>query len=88
MAEVIVKVENDLNIAEEGVVVIGTWTGTGGTKEPSCTTDSSGVCTVSFSGIRKRNGTATFTVDNLTDTLPYDQDDDVVSSVLSQWFAA
>ena len=85
-AEVIVKVENDLNIAEEGVEVSGTWTGTGGTKKPICTTDGSGFCTVSFDGIRKRNGSVTFTVDNLKDAspdaLPYDQVDNVVSSTV------
>ena len=47
-----------------GVVVAGTWSnGTTGTA--SCTTSANGQCTVSKSGIPKRVGSVTFTVNTV-----------------------
>ncbi len=61
--------------ASEGLVanatVSGSWSGPV-SQSATCTTDSSGACTVSVSGIHKRNRSVTFTVDNVTDTLTYD----------------
>ena len=63
---------------ENGVAdatVSGTWSnGVSGTSQ--CTTDTSATCTVSQSGIAKRNGTVTFTVDDVTHaTLTYQSAD-------------
>lgn len=44
-----------------GILVSGSWSG-GGSGGDSCTTDGTGQCLVSFGGIRKKEGTATFTV--------------------------
>jgi hypothetical protein len=52
--------------------VYGTWS-VGASGTDSATTDANGECTVSFAGIRKRNGSATFTVENVTHAiLSYD----------------
>lgn len=53
--------------------VSGTITYNGNSTSVSCLTDNSGQCSVSKSGIPKKNGSATFTVSNVThQTLPYD----------------
>jgi hypothetical protein len=52
----------------------GTWSGFGGGSvvSDSCTTDSTGSCTVRVNGMRKNNGTVAFTVDDVTHSLTYD----------------
>ncbi len=71
-AEVIITVhDGDHNLVADATVS-GTWSG-GASGTASCVTDANGQCTVSVSGIPKRNGTVTFTVTDVTHAdLSYD----------------
>jgi PKD repeat protein len=60
-AEVIITVHDGDHNPVADATVSGSWSG-GASGTASCVTDANGQCTVSVSGIPKRNGTATFTV--------------------------
>jgi hypothetical protein len=58
--------------------VSGAWSGTGqgSVRASICTTDATGQCDVRVDGMRKNNGTVTYTVDDIThDTLTYSESD-------------
>nr|MBC8872255.1 S8 family serine peptidase [Planctomycetota bacterium] len=52
----------------------GSWSG-GVSGDASCITDATGTCTVERSGIHKKAGVVTFTVDSVTGSLSYDPGD-------------
>ncbi len=60
--------------------VNGSWSG-GASGSDSCLTNASGICHVQVSGIAKRNGSTTFTVDTVGGGLTYVAGDNVVSAV-------
>jgi len=66
----------------DGATVSGAWSGSG-TGSGTCTTNSTGSCVLTRSGIRKKNGSVTYTVGNITrGTDPYDSaSNDGASSV-------
>ncbi len=66
-AEVTITVHDGSHDAVADATVSGSWSGlgSGSADSSACTTDSAGQCTVSASGIRKNNGSVTFTVDGL-----------------------
>jgi hypothetical protein len=68
-AIVTITIHDANHSALAGAVVSGSWSN-GGTA--SCTTDSSGQCSVSQNGIPKRTGSVTLMVTDVTDTLTYD----------------
>lgn len=71
IAEVAITIHDASHALVANVTVNGTWTG-GVSGAGSCKTDGSGQCTVTSGGILKRNGSATFTVDIVSDnTLIY-----------------
>ena len=74
-----------------GVEVTGSWDAASGTaNQESCTTDAQGQCTVAYSGIRKKDGSASFTVSNINGTYAPihnhdpDSDSDGTSIILSK----
>ena len=71
-AEVTISVHDTRNTPVSNATVTGAWSGSG-SGAVSCTTSGSGQCKVSKAGMRKRVGSVTFTVANVTnDTLTYD----------------
>jgi PKD repeat protein len=73
VADVDVTVHDDQHNPVTGAVVNGSWSG-GFTGTDTCTTDSSGRCSVSTDQISKKNGSATFTIQSIShSTLVYDQ---------------
>lgn len=71
-AEVTILIVDAAGSPVSNATVDGAWSG-GASGPASCTTDGSGTCTVVASGILKRDGTATFTVNDVThSTLTYD----------------
>ena len=71
-ANVTITIEDAGHNPVANATVSGSWSN-GASGTASCTTGSSGQCTVSVSGIRKRTGSVTFTVDNVShSTLTYD----------------
>jgi len=72
VAVVTVTVHDGSHNGVSDATVSGTWSG-GASGAASCTTDASGTCSISEGGIHKRNGSATFTVDDVTHgSLAYD----------------
>jgi hypothetical protein len=71
-AQVTILVVDNTGAVVAGAVVDGSWSN-GASGSASCTTNSSGLCTVSVGGIRKNAGSVNFTVDNVTASgLTYD----------------
>ena len=71
--KVIIRVQNDIGEAVEGVTVQGTWQGVKLTQSAQCITDSNGVCSVTIP-IHKNGLRLVFTVDALLhDSLTYNQ---------------
>lgn len=80
-AVVTITVHDDNENPVSNATVGGSWSN-GATGSASCTTNSEGKCSISKSGIRKRVGSVTFTVDNVThDTLTYDATQNDVTSI-------
>ena len=81
-AHVDVDVVDDQGSPVDDATVTGHWDGDAPGSASCAGPTAGGSCKVSRPGIRKRNGSVTFTVDNLTYTLPYVPGDNVVSSVV------
>lgn len=80
-AVVSIWIEDNLGESVAGALVSGEWTYNGQTVADSCTTGSDGSCVVDLSGIHKRSSTATWKVLNVEDTLTYEPNDNVETSI-------
>lgn len=71
-AQVTILVVDNNGTPVANATVSGNWSN-GASGSANCSTNSSGLCTVSIGGIHKRNGSVTFMVSNVThSTLTYD----------------
>jgi hypothetical protein len=73
VAVVDITVHDDQHNPVAGAVVTGSWS-TGFVGADTCTTDTSGHCTVTTDEILKKNGSVVYTIENIShNTLVYDQ---------------
>ncbi|HSA56118.1 MAG TPA: CARDB domain-containing protein [Gemmatimonadaceae bacterium] len=81
-AHATITIRNDQGGLVSNATVSGNWSN-GTTGSGSCLTNTSGVCTISRTGIPKRTGTVTFTVSGVTHaTLTYNPGANATSSVV------
>lgn len=81
-AMVTILILDDQGNPVDSATVSGTWKGSVNTAA-NCTTGADGTCTVSVSGIHKRNSSVSFTVDIITHAmLTYSASDNIESSIV------
>jgi hypothetical protein len=73
-AMVTITVHDNTEALVSGATVYGSWSN-GASGSTSCTTDSTGQCDVTLSGVTKRTGSVDFSVTNVTSSLAYNPAD-------------